>query len=137
MSWHKSLSKKYVVKENKQNKYRAQKVSFDGYSFASKAEAALYQELKKELHAGLWVELKCQVSVYLTDAKILYKPDFMTTDPNGKIVYHEMKGFETASYRIKRKLWPFYAGYDLVVYGYEYKKGEVIFKERITPRVKK
>ena len=137
MSWHRSLSKKYEVK--KKNKYDAGiKTELDGYSFASKSEAALYVELKKEMHAGLWVEVHCQPSVYMTDARILYKPDFMTVDPNGRIVYHESKGgFETAVWRIKRRLWPFYVGNDLVVYGYDYRKGVVTFKEKITPRVKK
>lgn len=116
------------------NKYGAIKQDRDGYTFASKSEAALYDVLKEEVRAGLWLELHCQVSVYLTAARIQYIADFKTVAPDGKETYHEQKGYETNSWRIKRRLWKFYGPADLVVYNYDHKKKEVIFKERLVPR---
>lgn len=127
MPWHDRLSKK-----TSGSKYYAQKTQLDGYWFASKAEAALYQELKLQMQAGAWDEVHCQVCVYLTDARIMYKPDFMTRDKDGKELYHEMKGgFETPTWRIKRKLWPYYGPGELVVYNYDHRRRMVVHKETI------
>lgn len=86
-----------------------------GISFASKAEAALYQVLKLRESQGEIEDIKCQVQVYLTEAKILYKPDFSYTK-NGKTIWAEFKGFETAVWRIKRRLWKHYGPGPLEVY---------------------
>ena len=68
----------------------------------------LYQHLKLE---GLKLEL--QPRVYLTKAKILYKPDFQE---QGSHLYYEFKGVETASWRLKRRLWKVYGPGYLLVY---------------------
>lgn len=87
------------------NKYKSVKVDLDGYSFASKMEAALYHFLKVLVRAGEYTDLKCQVQVRLP-GNVLYKPDFSAVNTATKEVeYFEAKGFETASWRIKRKLW--------------------------------
>lgn len=135
MSWHKPLSKKYEVK--KENKYKAKKEYRAGRWFDSKAEAALYDALMADLQAGLWVEVRCQVSVYLTDARILYKPDFLCIDPNGREIFAEMKGLETSSFRIKRRLWQYYGPSELQVWNFDHRRGQLILKETIKPKVKK
>lgn len=79
--------------------------------FQSKAEKSLYQLLWLRQRAGEIRNLKCQVQVYLTEAKILYKPDFyFEQNDHGewKERWSEMKGFETAVWKIKRRLWMFY-----------------------------
>jgi hypothetical protein len=53
--------------------------------------------------------------VDLTDARILYKPDFKFTR-GGKEVWAECKGFETAIWRIKKRLWKFYGPGTLEIY---------------------
>mgnify|MGYP001611470679 FL=1 len=94
MSWH---------------KFHAKRTETDGHSFASKLEAALYAQLKLEERAGLIRDIQVQDHVYLSDAEILYIPDFKyTVTATGKSEWAESKGMETASWRIKRKLWQTY-----------------------------
>lgn len=94
------------------HKYGAQKTSRKveraGYSFASKAEAELFDWLHLRQRNGEISNLKTQVCVYLTKARILYKPDF-SFEENGETVFAEFKGFETDMWKLKRRLWK--AGY--------------------------
>jgi len=80
----------------------------DGRMFDSKSELSMYEMLKLRVKAEDISELECQVSVYLTDARILYRPDFKWLE-DGEPVWGEMKGIETPTWRIKRRLWK--AGY--------------------------
>lgn len=89
------------------NKYSNVKVERDGYSFASKLEAAVYGILKLRERAGELRVIRTQARVSLTDAGIVYMPDFECEDENG-IFYCEAKGMETPEWRIKLKLWRFY-----------------------------
>lgn len=99
------------------HKYRAQRVSYDHHSFASKFEAALYQWLKLREINGEVTDVKCQETVYLTEAKIIYKPDFSYIEvTSGKRIYAEAKGFETSDWRIKRRLWEYYGPGPLEIY---------------------
>ena len=84
----------------------AQKTEVDGIVFKSKAESLLYK-LLKEGHAQIY----CEPKVYLTLAKILYKPDFFCDG-----IYHEMKGREWVTWRLKRRLWLHYGPGELRVY---------------------
>lgn len=97
------------------NKYHNQKVSYDNFSFASKLEAALYQFLKLREKSGEISDIKCQETVYLTKARIIYKPDFSFV-MNDKKVFAESKGFETSDWRIKRRLWQHYGPGNLEIY---------------------
>ena len=82
--------------------------------FHSKFEASAYQSLKDREIKGEIKNLKTQVQVYMTRAKILYKPDF-SYEENGETVYLEAKGFETDVWRIKRRLWKYYGPGKLIV----------------------
>jgi len=93
MSWH---------------KYKAKKQNFAGRSFDSKGEASLMTLLMLRQRAGEFVEIQQQDSVYLTDARILYRPDFKCTKPDESFLWVEFKGFETRDWRIKRRLWIHY-----------------------------
>ncbi len=89
------------------NKYRAVKTG----NFSSKFEAACHGVLLNRQDAGTISDIKCQQKVYLTDARILLIVDFSFTDLSTKLGvtrYLEAKGFETAVWRIKRRLWEFY-----------------------------
>src|SRR4051812_25234862 len=95
------------------SKFRAKKVEADGYKFASKAEYALYCELKLNTK----VAVQYQDKIYLTKARILYRPDFkLTSKASGDVVWVEMKGAETSTWRIKRRLWEVYGPGRLLVY---------------------
>jgi hypothetical protein len=109
-------------------KYGATRVSHAGYSFASKLESALFDLLSER--EGV-TELQCQASVYLTDARILYKPDFQFLE-NGVIRYAEAKGMETNSWRIKRRLWMFYGPAPLEIWKGSYQK--LRLEETICPK---
>ena len=103
--------------KNNKTKYKSVRVDFDGHSFASQLEAALYNILKLEKLAGIWSDLACQVQVRLGPAKILYKPDFKMIDAQtGRTVYAEAKGLETASWRLKRRLWIAHETHELRIY---------------------
>lgn len=99
------------------NKFKSQKVSYDNYTFASKLEASLYHMLKLREKSGEISDIKCQETIYMTLARIIYKPDFSFIDnkTNTKI-FAESKGFETNSWRIKRRLWEYYGAGNLEVW---------------------
>lgn len=98
----------------KQQKYGNKKtISHDGYSFSSQLEAAVYHMLKDTF---IGCEIKTQDSVYLTKAKILYKPDFRVTVSEDSYEWYEAKGFETTDWRIKRRLWIHYGPGKLHIY---------------------
>jgi len=116
-------------------KYGNQKVTrisdHAGYSFASKAEAELFDMLKAQQDSGEISDLACQVCVYLTESRILYKPDFAFTE-NGQTIHAEMKGFETDTWRIKRRLWKNYGPGPLRVY--KKANGMIYLAEEIIPK---
>lgn len=97
------------------HKYGAKRVTHAGMSFASKLEAALYDHLVAS--AGDFSDIRCQPHVFLTDSRIEMIPDFSAVDvKTGELTFHEAKGFETAVWRIKRKLWTHYGSGPLHVY---------------------
>lgn len=94
------------------NKYGAQKTVVDGIRFDSAAEARAYQTLKIAEGAGLISNLELQPRFVLQEGytllgkryrAITYRGDFRFTR-GGKTIVLEVKGFETASWRIKEKL---------------------------------
>lgn len=91
-----------------EHKYGAKKITHhSGRSFASKLESALYDYLLFLEKAGEIAGLACQPHVFLTDARIEMIPDFAATK-DGAIIYFEAKGFETDTWRLKRRLWKVY-----------------------------
>jgi len=107
-----------------QRKFKNKRELRDGRSFASKFEATLYDQLKEREENKEIGVLECQVSVYLTEAKILYKPDFRAFDNGlGVWVWFEAKGFETDVWRIKKRLWKCYGPGRLEIYKGSYKSG--------------
>lgn len=100
----------------KRHKYGANRTEHAGYSFASKLEAARFAELEFLRLAGEVLEIKVQPQVRLSDAQIIYKPDFLVTYADGSKIYEEVKGFETPEWRIKRRLWMAYGPGVLRIY---------------------
>jgi hypothetical protein len=95
--------------QRKKSKLKNSRVVCDGYKFASKLEAAVYFQLKVRFLAGEIEILKHQVRVKLSEAAIVYVPDFLCRDlKTNEIFYVEAKGFSTPDWKIKRKLWSFY-----------------------------
>ncbi len=121
MSFLKRMKRGYKL-FNRYSKYRAVRTVVDGIKFASKAEAALYVHLKQ---AG-WSPIETQPKVYLTKAKILFKPDFKCGS-----IFFEMKGMKTPSYRIKERLWQHYG--PSVLHIYQMKNDKVAHVDSIIP----
>lgn len=94
-------------------KYNAKKTEIDGILFDSKREAARYVELKEQEKLGFITGLERQVKFELipaqkrpdgtTERGCYYYADFCYWR-NGKYVVEDVKGYDTETYRIKRKL---------------------------------
>lgn len=94
------------------SKYHNKRCVVDGITFASKKEAARYTELKELERAGLISKLKLQPKFRLqegfkyngkTERAIVYIGDFQYIE-NGRCIVEDVKGFETAVFKLKRKL---------------------------------
>jgi len=86
-------------KTRKPNKYNNTKVTIDGHTFDSKAEAARYNELKLMLRAGAIKSFNIQPSFVISES-IRYRPDFIVWDGE-KIWVEDVKGVSTATFKLK------------------------------------
>lgn len=117
----------------KKHKYSAQKSSVAGYSFASKLEASLYAQLALEERAGLIKDIQVQDHIKLTDAEIVYIPDFKYFDlKDNEWVWAEAKGMETDTWRLKRRLWMYYGPGKLKVFKGSWSR--LVLHEVIVPK---
>lgn len=95
------------------SKYGAVKVTLDGMTFDSKAEAERYQALKAQERAGEISDLTLQprfaLHVRVADAPVSmiigeYRGDFSyVVCATGRRAVEDVKGFKTALYRWKKK----------------------------------
>jgi len=88
----------------KRSKYRAVRTN----GFDSKLEAKRAGQLAMREKCGLISNLELQPKVYLTDAKILYKPDFKYAEAGGREVWEDVKGYRTPVFNLKARLWKHY-----------------------------
>lgn len=123
------------------SKYRAVKTTVDGITFDSKGEAAYYQELRRQEDMGFLKIVELQPKIYLTEAKILYKPDFLI-ERKGELVYIDFKGMETPVFKLKARLWASYMDEPLEIVkrsGKRFKLVRTIIKEpnktKTTPNI--
>jgi hypothetical protein len=96
-------------------KYKNVKVG----GFASKREAARYQELKLMEKANLISDLRSQVCFELVpkqdgERAVKYIADMVYKDRLGNICVEDAKGFKTQVYIIKRKLMKFRHGISII-----------------------
>ena len=117
------------------HKYGAEKVSQDGYSFSSKLEASVYGLLKLQMLAKEIQSIQVQSHVYLSDARILYVPDFKCVASDGTVFYAEAKGFEAPRWPTIKKLWKFYGPAPLQIWKGTHLRPVLV--ETITPKEKK
>lgn len=87
----------------------------------SKAEAAYCDQLHRDVRYTVIIQ---QPSLYLTEAKILYKPDFYVESGIGSF-YIDVKGMNTPVFQIKKRLYKKYGPKEdlLIVKG---KKTEIV-----------
>ncbi len=111
------------------NKYKAKRCQYGNSTFDSQGEATCYLYLLAKQQQGEIKILGRQEKVYLTDAKILYKADFVVFDVKRQTkIYVEYKGFETTDWKLKKRLWRYYGPGVLQIY-----KGKVHLEEEIIP----
>ena len=87
-------------------KFRNQKTTVDGITFASKGEAVRWQELRLQQHAGIISDLRRQVPYSIDIAGIhicKYVADFVYREAGQEIV-EDYKGYHTPEYNLKRSL---------------------------------
>lgn len=121
------------IKFNNQRIKGFQRTESHGRSFHSKLEAAHYGNLLLLEQAGEISNIRCQVHVKLTLAEIVSIVDFVIFDPKrGMDIYHEVKGFETPEWRIKRRLWEYYGPGPLEIYSGRY--SNIRLKETLIPK---
>ena len=88
------------------SKYRAIKTTIDGITFASKREAYYYQIYSRLQELGQIKNLQMQTSIpFLINGKkmFIYNPDFEFDDDKGHHIV-DVKGIETSTFRLKKKL---------------------------------
>lgn len=101
----------------KENKYNADRTEIDGHKFPSQKEATYYLKYMEMLEKGEIVDLELQPQYVLLpqfrdkqgklERAITYKPDFLLTYPDGKMLVVEVKGFKTRDYIMRRKLFKY------------------------------
>jgi hypothetical protein len=101
----------------RQSKYNAKKVVVDGIKFDSQAEANFYEHLKQAKEEGIIHKFSLQPEYELqpkfTNPRgkviqpIKYKADFLTVNWQGEQRVIDIKGVETADFKIKKKLFEY------------------------------
>lgn len=97
----------YFSTTKRKNKYNAKSQQFGGRTYHSKFEARYAEDLEWRKKAGEIEEIIPQYKIELKVNGVLvcrYYVDFKIVLADGSIEYHEVKGFETEIYRLKKKL---------------------------------
>lgn len=115
--------------KKKKNKFNAKKTKVAGRTFDSGAESRCYLMHKQWEKEGKIKDLRCQVTIKLSEAEIYWRADFAYRNLEGEIEVAEYKGVETNEWLLKKNLYKVYGPYKLTIY---YSKGspEVIFPSK-------
>jgi hypothetical protein len=80
-------------------------LAIDGIQFDSEMEGSYYIELLWMKRDGAITDIICHPKYELQDKpKITYTPDFLITFTDGKQVAIDVKGVETSTFSVKRRL---------------------------------
>lgn len=100
----------------RKNKYNAKKTVVDGIEFDSKDESLYYLHLKEKKELGEIKDFDLQPEFELQPAfrkkgkkwlPIKYKADFLVFHHDGSIDVIDVKGFETADFKLKKKMFEY------------------------------
>lgn len=117
---------------------KVQRVELDGHSFRSKAEMQMYLYLKSLAQAGeIASKIGHEVKVTLLDGprnmRIDYYADFAVQDLKlGEMVWIEVKGFETDTWKMKLKLWRHFGPGLLRLYRVDWNR--LVLDEEVIPK---
>lgn len=130
------------------SKYHSAPTTVDGIRFHSIGEANRYRGLKILEKAGAITDLKLQQPFPLEifgKHICTYKADF-TYFENNRFIVEDYKGFETAEFKLKAKLFEALHGYPILITGSSkklkrlppaYAHGAIIDRQTVKPRVRK
>jgi len=90
------------------SKYHNVPVYIDGIRFMSRKEGQDYLNFKAMKKAGEIKELKLQPKFKFDKTGITYVADFDVTWKDGKREIFDSKGYKTAIYKIKKKLFKYF-----------------------------
>jgi len=85
------------------HKFAAVATITDGIRFDSKKEARYYGQLKLRQAAGEVIQFLRQVPFHLPGG-VRYVVDFMEFRADGSVVFVDVKGLETESFKAKRRM---------------------------------
>ena len=101
----------------RRSKFNNRKVMLQGVTFDSKAEAAHYLRLKALLEEGRIAELEIhpRFELHLNGYRICrYHADFsFVAVSTGQRIVQDVKGYRTAVYRLKKRLFRAIYGFDI------------------------
>lgn len=97
------------------SKYGAKKTVLDGIRFDSMAEAEYYLILKAQKLRGEIADFILQPKIYLSAAKILFKPDYLVINLDGSRFFVDVKGMMTPVFKLKLRLWKAYCSERLLL----------------------
>lgn len=81
------------------------KIEIEGIQFDSEMEGAYYQELLMFQKDGAVTTIQCQPKYILQDKpKITYIADFLVTFANGEQIVVDVKGVETSTFSVKKRM---------------------------------
>lgn len=109
MRWTTEQYQDFLGKQKpKKNKYNAKKTKVDGITFDSKKEADYYVGLKMLLRAGEIKGFARQAEFIVIEgddetAPTKYKADFVVFHKDGQAEVIDVKGIETAEFKLKMK----------------------------------
>lgn len=118
------------------NKYRVSAPAartWNGKTYASKAEMLYAQELALRLQAGELAEVVEQPRLWLGVPENVYQPDFLLIPFGDAMPYYvEVKGVETPAFKRNKKLWKRYGR--LALHVVKRKGSRFVTTETITPK---
>jgi hypothetical protein len=110
--------KALTAKPAKRSKYNSRHVLLDGHRFDSQAEADRYDDLKLFQRIGVVADLVVHPRYGLEVAGVkicTYEADFSYRDEFGNFIVEDVKGVETAVFKIKAKLFKALYGFPITV----------------------
>ncbi len=84
-------------------KYNAKPTHSGGIRFDSKREARYFERLNLLQQSGEVSHFHRQV-IFDLEGGVVYRCDFQVIFADGRVEYHDAKGFETKEFRIKRRM---------------------------------
>lgn len=105
-NFYKRAGNNALILDQNKTKYGNKKVTIDGYTFDSIFEGQYYGKLKMLKLAGQIKDFKMQVPFPVNiNGKHVFKyiADFVVTENDNTAQIHEVKGYKTDVYKLKKK----------------------------------